>query len=209
MDQNFVFIVAIIVINCFVFVLPYLYDFGFRGLPSELSFQTMFFKDNRRIQEGEYFRLLTSTFLHANFIHLLLNMYSLWIIGLDLIFMLNKLLTPKFGIVVNEFNVASPALLGTVFLTTYLLTGVIASYGSYRYNKEPSLGASGCIMGIFGLMFALGLASFNIPIIINTLINLALIVILSMYIKNVDNVAHWFGFGSGVLLGFLIVILAR
>ena len=36
------------------------------------------------IRNGEYYRLLTGTFLHANIIHLLCNMYALYILGSQL-----------------------------------------------------------------------------------------------------------------------------
>src|SRR5205085_2474644 len=36
------------------------------------------------VSTGEYYRLTTATFLHANLTHLLLNMFELWIIGSQL-----------------------------------------------------------------------------------------------------------------------------
>ena len=36
------------------------------------------------VKMGEYYRLLTAAFLHANIAHLIFNMYALWIIGMQL-----------------------------------------------------------------------------------------------------------------------------
>ncbi len=72
---------------------------------------------------------LTNTFLHGGFLHIIMNMWTLWIFG--------------------------PALedrLGPVrFATLYLLAGILASWTHAIFNASstaPALGASGAIAGV-------------------------------------------------------------
>ena len=79
---------------------------------------------------GEWWRLLTSIFLHAGLIHLALNAYALWIFG-----------------TIMEREIGRLSTLG-VFLTT----GVFAGAASYAFAPEFSVavGASGAVFGLVG-----------------------------------------------------------
>ncbi|EFG64961.1 rhomboid family intramembrane serine protease [Streptomyces sp. SPB074] len=82
------------------------------------------------VAEGEWYRLLTATFLHEEVWHIGLNMLSLWMLGGPI-----------------------EALLGRArFLTLYLLAGVGGSVASFLFADPlgASLGASGAIFGLFG-----------------------------------------------------------
>ncbi|MFE0042142.1 rhomboid family intramembrane serine protease [Streptomyces albireticuli] len=82
------------------------------------------------VAEGEWYRLLTSTFLHQAPMHLAFNMLSLWWLGPPL-----------------------EAALGRArFLALYLLSGLGGSALTYLVTGpyEPSLGASGAIFGLLG-----------------------------------------------------------
>jgi membrane associated rhomboid family serine protease len=83
----------------------------------------------------EYYRLLTSAFLHDGITHVLFNMWALWVIGPALERWLGR---PRF--IVLYFV---SALGGSVLV--YLLTPV----------NTPTLGASGAIFGLFGATLAL------------------------------------------------------
>ena len=84
------------------------------------------------VQDGEYWRLLTVTLVHGNDLHLLMNMYALFIVG-----------------------PLAEALYGrALFLAMYLLAGLGGSIASYLILPNPSVGASGAIFGLFGLVFA-------------------------------------------------------
>jgi len=95
------------------------------------------------IAHGEYYRLLTSMFLHeppsgggAFFLHILFNMWCLFVVGPPL-----------------------EALLGRVrFAAMYLLTGLAGSVLAYVLTTPnvPELGASGAIFGLFGALLVLG-----------------------------------------------------
>lgn len=82
------------------------------------------------IAAGEWYRLVTATFLHGGLLHLGLNMYMLWIFGTQL-----------------------ESLMGRArFFGLYVVSGLGGSAMSYAFaaNGQQSLGASGAIFGVFG-----------------------------------------------------------
>ncbi|MEU4653477.1 rhomboid family intramembrane serine protease [Streptomyces sp. NPDC023723] len=82
------------------------------------------------IAEGQWYRLLTSMFLHGSYIHIAFNMLSLWWIGGPL-----------------------EAALGRArYLALYAVSGLAGSALTYLIAEpnQPSLGASGAIFGLFG-----------------------------------------------------------
>ncbi|MFI1969960.1 rhomboid family intramembrane serine protease [Streptomyces cinnamoneus] len=82
------------------------------------------------VAEGQWYRLLTATFLHQTPMHIAFNMLSLWWLGPPL-----------------------EAALGRArFLTLYLLSGLGGSALTYLVAapNQPSLGASGAIFGLLG-----------------------------------------------------------
>ncbi|MEO7015218.1 MAG: rhomboid family intramembrane serine protease [Leifsonia sp.] len=83
----------------------------------------------------EPWRMLTTVFAHANFFHIALNMYTLWIFGM--------LLEP---------------LLGRVrYLALFLISGFAGSLGVLLIANplQPVVGASGAIFGLFGAFFVI------------------------------------------------------
>jgi membrane associated rhomboid family serine protease len=82
------------------------------------------------VASGEYYRLLTSAFLHGGVVHLLLNMYALYLFGPPV-----------------------EAALGRVrFAALYLVAALGGSALSYAFANpvQPSLGASGAVFGLLG-----------------------------------------------------------
>ncbi|WLV25146.1 rhomboid family intramembrane serine protease [Aciduricibacillus chroicocephali] len=87
---------------------------------------------NLAIHEGNYWRLFTSTFLHAGLSHVAFNSFSLVLFGPALERMIGR----------------------TKFLLIYLGAGIIGNLGSYLLAPEATflhLGASGAIYGLFGV----------------------------------------------------------
>jgi membrane associated rhomboid family serine protease len=87
------------------------------------------------VAEGQWYRLLTSMFLHGSIIHILSNMLSLWWIGGPL-----------------------EAALGRArFLALYMASGLAGSALTYLIAEpnQASLGASGAIFGLFGALAVL------------------------------------------------------
>ncbi|MFF3886743.1 rhomboid family intramembrane serine protease [Streptomyces sp. NPDC001914] len=82
------------------------------------------------VAEGQWYRMVTSMFLHGGVMHILFNMVSLWWIGGPL-----------------------EAALGRArYITLYFVSGLAGSALSYLLADpgQPSLGASGAIFGLFG-----------------------------------------------------------
>jgi membrane associated rhomboid family serine protease len=87
------------------------------------------FLDRATISQGhQYWRLLTSGFLHENFIHIGFNMYLLYVLGL--------MLEPAIG----------SLRFGAIYFTALL----VGSFGVVFATANPSLGASGAIFGLMG-----------------------------------------------------------
>jgi membrane associated rhomboid family serine protease len=81
------------------------------------------------VADGEVYRLVTSGFLHAGPFHLLVNMYSLYILG--------SLLEPSIG--------------RTRFLLIYFVGLLAGSFGALLENPDvPTRGASTAIFGLMG-----------------------------------------------------------
>jgi len=144
---------------------------------------------------GEYWRLLTSCFLHADILHIGLNMWCLWSLG--------RLAERLFG----KWQT----------LCIYLITGVGGSLLSIASNPERySVGASGAIFGIAGALIA-GLKFGDFPISWReqraTLSSVVLFAVINfvwgMQSSNTDNMAHLGGFMSGLLLGLPLGAFAR
>jgi membrane associated rhomboid family serine protease len=84
------------------------------------------------IADGEYYRLLTSMFLHYGLLHLALNMWALWVLGREL----EERLGPG------------------RFLLVYLLSGLGGSVAAYALSPfSMSAGASGAVFGLFAAIF--------------------------------------------------------
>ena len=80
------------------------------------------------IVEHEYWRLISSGFLHENLIHIGFNMYLLYLLGMML----------------------EPAIGSLRFFAIYLTSLLAGSFGALLATAAPSLGASGAIFGLMG-----------------------------------------------------------
>ena len=136
----------------------------------------------------EYYRLLTSTFLHIGFIHIIVNMYSLYVIGPQVESFFGKL----------------------KYLFIYLFSGICGSMLSLAFTHNTvSAGASGAIFGLLGSLLYFGyyyraylgnvVKSQIVPII---LLNLAIGFILT----GIDNAAHIGGLVGGIVASMAVGI---
>jgi membrane associated rhomboid family serine protease len=151
-------------------------------------------KDNDLILQGQYWRFVTPMFLHANALHVGLNMLNLLVLGVFL-----------------------ERLLGHIrFLLIYLLTGIISIIASFYFApQDVSVGASGAIFGLVGaysifvLMHRRALPRGGIPSLLWLVIIIGLNLSIGLFVQNVDNYAHVGGLLSGCLLGWELMPLYR
>ncbi|HUG48720.1 MAG TPA: rhomboid family intramembrane serine protease [Candidatus Limnocylindria bacterium] len=154
----------------------------------------LFALDKQAVAAGEYWRLLTVTLVHGGLMHLLFNMYALFIVG--------PIVEALYG--------------RALFLLFYLLSAAVGSVASYLFVPAPSVGASGAVFGLFGILFistwrhkpALGRQARALTGQIGILIafNLALGFGLGgAFGVRIDNAAHVGGLLSGAWLGFALV----
>jgi membrane associated rhomboid family serine protease len=139
------------------------------------------------IAHGEYYRLLTSMFLHYGIFHLLLNMYALWIVG----------------------GVLEPLLGRLRFAALYLLSGLGGGVATYLFSDIGTVaaGASGAVFGLFAafyiLMRRLGRDTSAITVIL--VINL----VLTFVISNISIWGHLGGLATGALLALGLAYAPR
>ena len=137
-------------------------------------------------KNGDYYRLFTSMFLHIGILHLLCNMYSLYIIG--------KEVESVFGKV--------------KYLIIYLLSGIAGSILSLAFNHNTiCAGASGAIFGLLGALLYFGyyyrtylgatLTRSIIPVIVLNLI-------IGFTSSGIDNAAHIGGLVGGILIAMAV-----
>lgn len=139
------------------------------------------------VAQGQYWRLLTSTFLHGGLMHLFSNMIGLWIVG----------------------AVLEPILGKTKYLFTYLVTGIIASSASiWWYDATVSVGASGAIFGLYGFFIASLLLKVFPPQISKMFLGFSLFFVgynlLMGLMGGIDNAAHIGGLLSGFIIGCIM-----
>ncbi|WP_153461545.1 rhomboid family intramembrane serine protease [Sediminibacillus terrae] len=137
-------------------------------------------KYNPAILQGEWWRLISSMFLHIGVVHLLMNMIALFYLG-----------------------TAVERLYGSSrFIIIYFLAGLTGGLASFAFNTQVSAGASGAIFGLFGSLLYFGVLYkrlFFRTMGWNLLFILALNIAFGLMMPQIDNGAHI----GGLLGGFL------
>jgi len=169
--------IGIILINVIVFLMMYLFGKGSNDVMTLVNFGALY---KPLVVSGDYHRLLFSAFLHIGIMHLLVNSYSLYVIGTQLESFLGK------------FR----------YLFVYLISAVSGSLMSIVFSSNVSAGASGAIFGLLGSLLYFGynyrvylgnvLKSQIIPLIVVNLF-------LGFMISGIDNAAHIGGMIGGIL----------
>lgn len=150
----------------------------------------------RNVPEGEWWRVLTANFLHADLVHLLSNMLGLYILG--------GILEPILGrtrYIIGYFSCG----IGSMILLTIL--------SNLQLIRETYVvGASGAIMGLLGItgtIFLIRWQRWREPIAAQRLKMVGLIVVFQVifdYFNPQNTMAgHLSGLGLGLIIGLLIV----
>ena len=129
------------------------------------------------VAHGDWWRLITSAFLHASVIHIALNMLGLVWLG----------------------NAVEDALGSMRFLLLYLASGLAGSAGALLLTPDqPTLGASGAIYGILGALVVLqymSTGSVGGPALTLIIVNLAF----TLSVPNISIGGHLGGLVGGIL----------
>ncbi|ASE62761.1 rhomboid family intramembrane serine protease [Chryseobacterium indologenes] len=136
---------------------------------------------------GQWWRLVTSIFLHGGIMHIAANMYGLLFVGIFL----------------------EPLLSKTKYALLYLITGILASITSlWWYDATISVGASGAIFGLYGFFLACLLLNVFPPdlgkaFLVSTLVFVGVNLLMGLT-GGTDNAAHIGGLVSGFILGLIM-----
>lgn len=136
------------------------------------------------VVHGDWYRLISSMFLHLDIEHLLLNMMSLYIFG--------KLV---------EAYTSSLKMLGI-----YFVSGILGNLLTLAFNTNSlSVGASGAIFGLLGALVALLTISkqYSQKTIFQLLIAVVIMAVISIFMRNVNIIAHLGGLIGGILIVYL------
>ena len=151
---------------------------------------TLLWLDKPAVAAGEYWRLWTVTLLHGDLLHLLFNMYALWLAG--------PIVERWYGRV--------------RFLGFYLACAAGGSVASFVFGGDaPAVGASGAIFGLFGILLAAGRLHKPVDRQSRALvgqIGMLILLILAFGFASggsIDNAAHLGGLVAGLWLGALVL----
>lgn len=136
----------------------------------------------------EVWRFFTSMFIHIGIVHLLVNGYALYILGLEM------------------ESVYSPGR----YTVIYIVSGLFGSLASFATRGEDvlSAGASGAIFGIIGMNLAYftmhrkTLGEFGRQRMMSALGIIGINLVIGFTFPGIDNMAHIGGLVAGVALGF-------
>jgi membrane associated rhomboid family serine protease len=146
--------------------------------------------DKPAVAAGEYWRLWTVTLLHVDLLHLLFNMYALWLAG--------PIVERWYGRV--------------RFLGFYLACAAGGSVASFVFGGDaPAVGASGAIFGLFGILLAAGRLHKPVDRQSRALVGqIGMLILLNLAFGfasggSIDNAAHLGGLVAGLWLGALVL----
>jgi rhomboid protease GluP len=142
--------------------------------------------------EGEYWRLLSSLFLHYGPLHLLFNLYALYVIGPGLEQAIGSI---RFGICYLISGLGSG--IGVLFLRLWGLN-----------NSDQLVGASGSVLGLVGVWAGLLLRHRRDPMagrrLKNILVIIAIQTAFDLSTPQISMAAHLSGLVTGVMLGLIL-----
>lgn len=211
LNRPYKFTIILLVANIFVFTLMWQTSgmpFSFLTPLPESVLIPFGAKLNYFIRaEHQWWRLVTPMFLHVNVLHLIVNMYSLWIVG--------PYVEKLYG--------------SAKFVVFWVLTGMAGVFASYltvrpemsvgpiarfifKSTDAPSAGASGALFGLVGVLFVFGIKfRHELPEGFKRAFGTGLLpmIMLNLFIGYVgrgfiDNAAHLGGMMSGAMLALVV-----
>ncbi|WP_125582824.1 rhomboid family intramembrane serine protease [Levilactobacillus cerevisiae] len=182
LDQTPYMTIGLIVINALVFGAMTLAG----GSTSVNVLITFGAKLNTLIQQGEWWRLFTPMFLHIGFTHILMNMITLYFVGMQI--------EAAFG--------------HTRFLLMYLIAGVGGNVASFCFSDSLSAGASTAIFGLFGAFLMLGESFWQNQVIRQLARTFLAFVVMNiafdLFTPGIDLAGHIGGLAAGFLVAYTL-----
>ncbi|RLL48075.1 rhomboid family intramembrane serine protease [Oceanobacillus piezotolerans] len=132
------------------------------------------------IENNEWWRIITSMFLHIGILHLLMNLIAVYYLGTAVERIFGK----------------------WRFLIIYLLAGIGGGLASFAFSTNISAGASGAIFGLFGALLFFGTVYKQVflqTIGTNIIAILAINLLLGFMVEQIDMAAHI----GGLIAGFI------
>ncbi|GAA5415506.1 rhomboid protease GluP [Paraliobacillus ryukyuensis] len=142
-------------------------------------------KYNPAMIDGEWWRIITSMFLHIGLLHLLMNMLALHVVG--------SLVERIYG--------------NTRFVIIYFLAGIVGGLTSFAFSPQVSAGASGAIFGLFGALLFFGVNHRRIffqTMGWNVIGVIIFNVIFGLVVPTIDNGAHIGGLAGGFIAAAIV-----
>jgi len=147
---------------------------------------------DKGLGNGQWWRLVSPVLVHASLLHLAFNMYFLYLVG--------PLVEQVYG--------------SARFLLLYVLTAATASLASFVLGSGPSVGASGALFGLCGVLLVgrvlhrpvlrgqqrAIMSQIGFLVVINLVLGFGM----NTFGGNIDNFAHLGGLAGGLWLGLLI-----
>lgn len=212
LNRPYIFTIVFLVANIFVFLLMWRSN-GMSLSPLLPFSDTVLVAYGAKLnvlinQQHQWWRFVTPMFVHVNLLHLLVNMYSLWMIGPyveklygSAKFVFFWVVTGVAGVVASYLTVRAP---GTPL-------GPLARF-VFKAQDGPSAGASGALFGLIGVLFVFGIRyrkelpdgfkrAFGTGLLPVIMINLFIGFLGRSFI---DNAAHLGGLLSGAILGLVV-----
>ena len=139
------------------------------------------------IAHGEWYRLFTAMFLHYGVLHLLLNMYALWILGREL----ERVLGPL------------------RFIGLYVLAGIGGNVAAYLFSAPNSMTA-GASTAVFGLMAGIFVVLKRLKLSVAPILPIIVInVIFTFVISNISVAGHLGGMVVGAVVAAILAYAPR
>src|SRR5690625_1120697 len=138
------------------------------------------------LMDGEWWRIVSSMFLHIGLIHLIMNMIAIYYLGVFV------------ERIYGSFR----------FFIIYMLAGIGGGLASFAFSMNVSAGASGALFGLFGALLFFGLIYkrlFFLTIGMNLLILIGINIVFGFTVPAIDNAAHI----GGLITGFIAAAIVH
>ncbi|MBM7558749.1 rhomboid family intramembrane serine protease [Marinitoga litoralis] len=178
----------IFTINIIVFALMFVFGGGFGAFSNVYTLILAGAQYGKLITiSNQYFRFITSMFVHGGILHIFFNMYALYYLG----------------------NIVERVYGPYKFLTIYLTSGIGGALMTQLFMPDAfSVGASGAIFGLIGLLFGAGFRA-DTPPLLKPMTGTALlpVILINLFLgftsSGINNFAHIGGLLVGFTFGWL------